>query len=186
MQFPPPNPKSCAKTQVFHEVEVCRRKEVSEAKVTPFFDNCAVFIRKVPARERLVDIDIRPSVNSFKKMKRVVRLETSVCFCITMLMNNQIKNRKKSHFPKRRECDDKNAVAVTKSVSQLVCVSDALVSQNRKSRRNPMQIVLEPIQRVRFTKSNASLSEYPGKERTIVGKINVKVPHQRSPYAMKF
>ena len=32
----------------------------------------------------------------------------------------------------------------------------------------------------------ATSSEYPGKERTIVGKINVKVPHQRSPYAMRF
>ena len=32
----------------------------------------------------------------------------------------------------------------------------------------------------------ATSTEYPGKERTIVGKINVKVLHQRSPYTMKF
>ena len=66
------------------------------------------------------------------------------------------KKPKKSYFPKRRESDDKNAVAVVKSVSQLGCVSqdsDAFVSQGRKSRGNPMQKVLEPIQRVRFTKS---------------------------------
>ena len=69
-------------------------------------------------------------------------------------MNNQVKKRKKSNIPKRRESDDKNAVAIAKSVSQLGCVSqdsDALVSQGRKSRGNPMQKVLNAIQRVRFT-----------------------------------
>ena len=123
------------------------------------------------------------------KMKRVVRLETSVCFRIARLMNNNIKSRKKSNIPKRRETDDKNAVAIVKSVSQLGCVSqdlDALVSQGRKSRGNPMQKVLAPIQRVRFTKStlrHASILENKGPS---LGKINVTVPHQRSPYAMKF
>ena len=78
---------------------------------------------------------------------------------------------------------------MVKSVSQLDCVSqdsDALVSQDRKSRGNPMQKVLEPIQRVRFTKSaqrQASVRETKGPS---LGKINVKVPHQRSPYAVKF
>ena len=45
-------------SQPYHEVEVCRGREVSEAKVTmgPFFDNRADIIRKVPARERLVNI----------------------------------------------------------------------------------------------------------------------------------
>ena len=43
-----------------------------------------------------------------------------------------------------------------KIVSQLGCVlqdSDALVSQGRWSRRNPMRKVLGPIRRIRFTKS---------------------------------
>ena len=50
------------------------------------------------------------------------------------------KKYEKKHFPKRRENDDKNAVAVVKSVSQLGCVSqdsDALVSQGRKSPEKP-------------------------------------------------
>ena len=99
------------------------------------------------------------------------------------------KKPKKSNFPKRRENDDKNAVAIVRSVSQLGCVSqdsDALVSQGRKSRGNPMQKVLEPIQKERFTKStlrHASIREQKGPS---LGKLNVKVPHQRSPYAMKF
>ena len=136
-----------------------------------------------------MNIGIRPSANSLK-MKRVVRLKTNVCFRITRLMNNQKKSRKGETSPNRRESDDKNAVAVVKSVSQLGCVSqdsDALVSQGRKSRGNPMQKVLKPIQRVRFTKSTQRQCEYPGKERDHRWeKNNVKVPHQRSPYAVKF
>ena len=75
-------------------------------------------------------------------------------------------------------------MAVVKSVSQLGCVSqdsDALVSQGRKSRGNPMQKVFEPIQRVRFTKStlrHASIREKKGQS---LGKIQVKPQHQRSP-----
>ena len=66
------------------------------------------------------------------------------------------KKQKKSYFPKRKESENKNAVEIVKSVSQLGCVSqdsDALVSQGRRSRRNPMHKVLGTIQRVRFTKS---------------------------------
>ena len=55
---------------------------------------------------------IRPSVNSIK-MKRVVRLETSVCFRMTRLMNNQIQSRKRATFTKRRER------AMTRMVLQL-------------------------------------------------------------------
>ena len=127
---------------------------------------------KGTARERLVNIGIRPSAIS-TKMKRVVRLETSVCFRITRLMNNQIKKLQKSNIPRRRESDDKNAVAIVKSVSQLGCVSkdsDALVSRGRKSRGNPMQNVLEPIQKGTVHSVYAASSKYPGKERTIAWK----------------
>ena len=56
-------------------------------------------------------------------------------------------------------------MAIVQSVPQLGCVSqdsDAPVSQGRKSLGNTMQKVLEPIQRVRFTKStlrHASIRE---------------------------
>ena len=53
----------------------------------PVFDNRANIISEVPARERLVNIGIRPSANSIK-VKRVVRLKTSVFFRIRRLMNN--------------------------------------------------------------------------------------------------
>ena len=80
-------------------------------------------------------------------------------------------------------------MAIVISVSQLGCVSqdsDALVSQGRKSRGNPMLKVLEPIQRVRFTKSTLRQASVREKKGPSLGKINVKVPHQRSPYALKF
>ena len=94
------------------------------------------------------------------------------------------KKPKKSCFPKRRESDDKNAVAIVKSVSQLGCVSQ-LVSQGRKSLGSPMQTVLEPIRRVRFTQSTLRPASIREKKGPSLGK-NVKVPHQRSPHAMKF
>ena len=99
------------------------------------------------------------------------------------------KKPKKSYFPKRRESDDKNAVAIVKSVSQLCCVSqdsDALVSQGGKSRRNPMQKVLAPIQRVRFTESTLRQASIQEKKGPSLRKIQVKNPHPRSPYAVKF
>ena len=86
---------------------------------------------------------------------------------------------KKSYFAKRRENDDKNAVAIAKSVSQLGCVSqdsDALVSQGRQSRGSPMQKVLEPIQRVRFTKSTLRQARIREKKGPSLGKIRVKHP----------
>ena len=80
-------------------------------------------------------------------------------------------------------------MAVVKSVSQLGCVSqdsDALVAQGRESQGNPMQKVLEPIQRVRFTWSTPRHASIREKKGPSLGRINVKVPHQRSPNAMKF
>ena len=57
-----------------HEAEVCREKEVSEAKVTLvwFFDNHANTSWKVLARDRLVSVGILPSVNSTKQ-NRIVK-----------------------------------------------------------------------------------------------------------------
>ena len=135
-----------------------------------------------------MNVGIRPSVN-FIKQKRVVSQETRVCFRIKV--DEQPKKRpKKGYFPKRRESEDKNAVAVVKSVSQLGCVlqdSDALDSQGTKEfRGNPMQNVLNAIQRVRFPKSTLRQASIREKKGPSLGKINVKPPHPRSPYAIKF
>ena len=122
-------------------------------------------------------------------MKRVVRLETSVCFRITSLMNNHIKSSQKATCQKEEKATTRMLWLLSKSVSQLGCVSqdsDALVSQGTKSRGNPMHKVLEPSQRVRFTKSTLREASIWEKKGPSLGKINVKVPYQRSPYATKF
>ena len=49
--------------------------------------------------------------------------------------------------------------------------SDALVSQGRRSRGNPMQKVLEPIQRVRFTESTLRQASIREKKEPSLGKI---------------
>ena len=49
-----------------------------------------------------------------------------------------------------------------------------------------MQKVLGPIRRVRFTKSTPRHASIQEKKGPSLGKINVKVPHQKSPYALKF
>ena len=114
-------------------------------------------------------LSIRPSANSLKNETGCMSGDTCP-FPHYKVDEQPNKKPKKSYFLKRRESDDKNALAIVKSVSQLgvVCVSqdlDALVSQGRKSRGNPMQKVLEPTQRVRFTKStlrHASIREKKG------------------------
>ena len=115
----------------------------------------------------LTNIGILPSANSIKNETRCKAGDKRL-FPHYKIDEQPNKRPKIGHYSqKRRESDDKNAVAIVKSVSQLGCVlqdSDALVSQGRKSRGSPMQKVLEPIQRV-----YASSCEYPGKERTIVG-----------------
>ena len=67
-----------------------------------------------------------------KKMKRVVRLETSGCSRITRLMNNQTRSQRKATFPAKEEkATTKNAVAIANIEPQLGCVSqdsEALVS----------------------------------------------------------
>ena len=100
------------------------------------------------------------------------------------------KQKKSDHSQKRTESDDKNAVAIVKIVSQMVCVSqdsESLVSQRGKQARgNPMQKVLGPIRRFRFTQSTPRQASIREKRGPSLEKIHVKLPHQRSPNAMKF
>ena len=100
-----------------HEVEVCRGKEVSEAKVTlvSFFDNRVDIISKVLARDRLVSIGILSTVNSMK-LNRDASSAQSAHSRRGRFKNNQTKSRKRVMT--------KSAVAIVmKSVRQVSCVS---------------------------------------------------------------
>ena len=130
---------------------------------------------KGTARDRLVSIGILPNVN-VTKLNRDVKQVMTVCSRIISLTNNRTKSSRATIHPKRRERDDKNAVAIVKSVSP----------RGKQARRNPMQKVLGPIRRIRFTQftqRHASIRETKGPS---FGIIQVKNPPQRCPNSMKF
>ena len=96
------------------------------------------------------------------------------------------KPKKGYHSHKRRENDDKNAVATVKMVPQLGCVSqdsDALVSQRGETRCKKSWDRFEKNGSLSLRFVKASIREKKGPS---LGKIQVKHPHQRSPYTMKF
>ena len=135
-------------------------------------------------------IGILPSVH-FTKQKRGRKAGVKCLFRHHKVDEQPNKKPKKGHHShKGRESDDKNAVAIVRIVPQLGCASqdsEALVSQSGKqSRGNPMQEVLGSIRKVRFTQSTLRHASIWEKKGPSVGRINVKNPHQRSPYDMKF
>ena len=81
-------------------------------------------------------------------------------------------------------------MAIVKLVSQMGCVlkdSEILDSQRGKqARRDPMQKVLGLNRRIRFTQSTLRQASIREKKRPSLGKIQVKILHQRSLHAVKF
>ena len=96
-------------------------------------------------------------------------------FRIIKLMNDQTKNTRRLHFHKRRkrrqECCGycENYITIGLRLARFGC------------RRNPIQKVLRPIQRIRFTQSTLRHASIREKKGPSLGKIKVKNPHQRSP-----
>ena len=73
-----------------------------------------------------------------------------------------------------------------KSVRQLSCVSQDTEPPDSAtiSRKGPKD--LGPVRRVRFTKAALRKANIKENEGPSLGKIQVKLPHQRSPHATKF
>ena len=102
-----------------------------EAKVTMglLFDNRAYIAWKVFARPRLVNIGIHPSaIFFFEKMKRVVRLETSVCFPNYKAEEQPNKKPEKSYFPKKKR---------TRETTTVFCMRVMIVSNQNRHRMPP-------------------------------------------------
>ena len=119
-------------------------------------------------------IGIRPSANSIKN--EIGCKSGDKCLFPHYKVDEQPnkKPKKSYYFTKRGENDDKNAVAIVKSVSQFGVSkgSDALVSQSvKQSQRNPMQKVLEPTRRIRLTKSTLRQASIREKNGPSLGKI---------------
>ena len=103
-----------------------------------------------------MNIGILPSVKFFKT-ETGCKARDKCLFPHHEVDEQPNKKPKKGYYTdKRREIEDKSAVAIVKIVPQLRCVSQdsgALVSQKGKqSQGNPMQKVLGSIRRVRFTR----------------------------------
>ena len=73
-----------------------------------------------------------------------------------------------------------------KSVRQLSCVSQDTEPPESATISRKGTKVLGPIRRVRFTMAALRQANIREKKGTSLGKIQVKIPHQRSPYALKF
>ena len=122
-----------------------------------------------------------PECHFFKKKETGCKAGDKCLFPHYKVDEQPNQKPKKSYFQKRRESDDKNGVASCEK-----CITIGLcITSFRCTRFSPMQKVSEPIQRVRFTKSTQRQASILEKKGPSLGKINVKVPHQRSPYAMK-
>ena len=136
-----------------------------------------------------MSIGTLPNVNS-TKTNRDIKQGISVCSRTTMLTKHQIESRKKLRFPKwqrkrRQECSG----YCESCISDGFCLARLGVvgfSKRQISPENPMQKVLGPIRRIPFTQSTQRQASIREKKRPSLGKIQVEIPHQRSPYAMKF
>ena len=175
-------------SQQWHEVEVCRGKEVSRAKVilVSFLDNRVDTMWKVLARNRLVSIGILPNVNSTKQ-NRDVKQGISVCSSIIRLMNTQTKSRKRATIQQKYE----------KATTKMQWLSWKLYLRWVASRKTGSYWILKEATKPGETRCKKSLgtdskstihSVYAtsSKKGPSLGTIQVKNPHQRSPYAMKF
>ena len=102
-------------------------------------------------------------------------------------MNNLNKNPRKSYIPKRRESDDKNAVAFfffekkKKYNNEVVYHKIPWKAVPGKPDARSLGINSKGTVQSVF----AASSKYREKQGPLLGKIQVKVPHQ-SPYVMKF
>ena len=82
--------------------------------------------------------------------------------------------------------DDKSKVAIAKSVRQLSCASQDTEPPESSTISRKGTKVLGPIRRLRFTRAAVRQSNIRQNKGPSLGKIQVQIPHQRSPYALKF
>ena len=128
-----------------------------------------------------MSIGILPNVIS-TKWNRDVKHGISVFSRTTSMNNNQVKMPKKSfNSPKRRESDDKGAVAIVKTVPQLSCVSqDSEPSDSprgAKSRETRCKKSWDQFEE-HDSLSLRYVMQVSGKRKDLsLGKINVKAPH---------
>ena len=112
----------------------------------------------------------------------------SVCFRITRLMNNQKKSRKKLLPKKKRKRRQECCGHCEKCITLGLCITRFMHSFLKVESLGETRCrkSWNRIQRVRLSKSTLRHASIREKKGPSLGKINVKVPHQRSLHAMKF
>ena len=202
MQFPSRNPRSCRKTQntppprflsqLYHEVEVCRGREVSEATVTmgPFFDDCVEKIWEVLVRDRLVNIGIRPSASQLYNNETGCKAGDKCLFPHYKVDEQTNQEPKKKLLSKKRRkrwqdcCGNcEQCITIGLCIARFRCTrfSKAESLGDVRCRKSWNKFKGYDSLSLRFVK------RVSGKRKDHrLGKTNVKVPHQRSPYVMKF
>ena len=102
---------------------------------------------------------------------------------IFLSLNRVVNSAQSARF---RTGGEISAVAIVKDVRQLGCVSqDAEPPESSAILRKGPKI-LGPIRRVRFTKTALRQADIRESKGPSLKKILVQLPHQRSPYALKF
>ena len=128
-----------------------------------------------------MSVGVLPNVNSVK-LNRDAKQGTSVCSRTTRLKNNKVKRRKKNF--QNGKSDD------VKTVHQLGCIAHdsepSALPKRMKYRRQPRRKDFGSIRRVRCTQSTLRQASIRGNKGPSLGKVQIKIPRQRSPYDMKF
>ena len=126
----------------------------------------------------------------FPKPKRVAKAGDKCLFTHHKVDEQPNKKPKKDHCShkrrekRRQECCGycENCTAIGLRLAGLGCTG---FSKTKTASEKPNQKVLGSIRKVRFTKSTLRQASMREKKGPSIGKINVEVPHQRSPYVMK-
>ena len=107
----------------------------------------------------------------------IYRTETGCKAGDKCLFQHYKNDEQPNHKHPRRESDDKNVVAIT---------NFRCITFSKREVSGKPDASLEPIERVRFTKSALRQASFQKKKGPSLGKVKVKAHHQRRPYAMKF
>ena len=181
MQFPPKDPRSCAKTRThcrhtFRANPFTRSKCVEEEKCIRGRCYHGSILRQ-PCRYFLTGTCTRTLCENwhapecqFYKQNRVVSEETRACFLITRSMNNQIKAeerllpKKKRQWRQRRCGHCEKCIAIELCLTRLGCTR---FSRNERVSGKPDAESLERNSKSSIHLVHATSREYPGQGRTI-------------------
>ena len=160
-------------SQPYHEVEVCRGREVSEAKVTmgPFFDNCVDIIWRLLARERYVNFGIFPSANFIKTETGCKSGDT--CLFPHCKADEQPQAEERLLPKKKRKWRQRRCGCCEKRITIGLCIKRLGCTRFSRNQRVSVKSDAESLEcssKSSIHQVHATSREYAGQERTIAWK----------------